>query len=252
MTLLPVLDPQGQQLLAFLVSKLPAIKPSDPRTFVSYKDVHDQLKLPQVRETYGESLKAQGLVSLADWTVATGKPGVTGIVIDRSSLTPGKGYFTVFGKREDDFSWWGAEVLKSKTFDWSPYLPSLVPPAPPVAVDIAVPPGRIEITTHRIIRDTPLARRVKQLHNFECQLCGHSIELADGSRYAEAHHVQPLGEPHNGPDIVENIVCLCPNHHVELDYGTKSLSMSELRAVQGHTVAEPYIKYHNEHVRREA
>ena len=252
MTPPPVLDTQGQQLLAFLVSKLSAIKPTEPRSFVSYKDVHDQLKLPQVRETYGESLKAQGLVSLADWTVATGKPGITGIVIDRASLMPGKGYFTVFGKRDDDFSWWVAEVLKSKTFDWAPYLPSLAPPAPPVAVDISVPPGRSEITTHRIIRDTLLARRVKQLHNFKCQLCGHSIVLADGSRYAEAHHIQPLGEPHNGPDILENIVCLCPNHHVELDYGTKALALSELRAVQGHILAEKYIKYHNEHVRRGA
>ena len=252
MPLSPVLDAQGQQLLAFLVAKLPAIKPTEPRTFVSYKDVHDQLRLPQVRETYGESLKAQGLVSLADWTVATEKPGITGLVIDRTTMMPGKGYFTVFGKREDDFSWWAAEVQKSKTFDWSPYLPRVEPPAPPVAVDIGVPPGRVEITTHRIIRDTLLARRVKQLHNFECQLCGHTIHLFDGSRYAEAHHVQPLGEPHNGPDVLENIVCLCPNHHVELDYGTKSLALTDLRAVQGHTLAEVYIKYHNEHVRREA
>ena len=248
----PVLDAQGRQLLALLVAKLPAIKPNEPRTFVSYKDVHDQLKLPQVRETFGESLKAQGLVSLADWTVTTGKPGITGLVIDRTTMMPGKGYFTVFGKREDDFSWWAAELQKSKTFDWSPYLPSVAPPAPPVAVDISVPPGRVEITTHRIIRDTLLARRVKQLHNFECQLCGHTILLADGSRYAEAHHVQPLGEPHSGPDVLENIVCLCPNHHVELDYGTKSLTLTDLRAVKGHTLAEVYIKYHNEHVRRDA
>ena len=158
----------------------------------------------------------------------------------------------MFHGSADDYVVWVAEVLKSKTFDWAPYLPSLAPPAPPVAVDISVPPGRSEITTHRIIRDTLLARRVKQLHNFKCQLCGHSIVLADGSRYAEAHHIQPLGEPHNGPDILETIVCLCPNHHVELDYGTKALALSELRAVQGHILAEKYIKYHNEHVRRGA
>lgn len=246
----PPLDSLGQQLLAHLVAKLPTIKPSDPRTFVSYKDVHDQLRLSQVRETYGESLKAQGLVSLADWTFATGKPGITGVVIDRTTMMPGKGYFTLFGKRDDDFSWWIDEVRKSKAFNWTPYLPTLAPPPAPIAVDIHEPPGRVEITTHRIIRDTLLARRAKQLHNFECQLCGHTIHLADGSRYAEAHHVQPLGEPHNGPDTLENILCLCPNHHVELDYGSRSIALADLRVVDGHRVSEDYVKYHNEHVRR--
>ena len=252
MNLPPVLDAQGQQLLVLLVAKLPAIKPNDPRTYVSYKDVHDQLRLPQLRETYGESLKAQGLVSLADWTFASGKPGITGLVIDRTTMMPGKGYFSLFGKRDDEFSWWINEVQKSKNFDWSSYLPSAEPPAPPIAVDLNVPPDRVEITTHRIVRDTILARRVKQLHNYECQLCGHTIRFADGSRYAEAHHVQPLGEPHNGPDVLENIVCLCPNHHVELDYGIRSLSLTELSKVQGHSLAEIYVKYHNDHVRKDA
>ncbi len=58
------LTTQGQQLLALLVAKLPAINPNDPRTFVSYKDVHEQLKLAQEGKTFGESLKAQGLASL--------------------------------------------------------------------------------------------------------------------------------------------------------------------------------------------
>jgi hypothetical protein len=249
---LATLDEHGRQLLALLVAKLPNVKPNDPRTFVSYKDVHDQLRLPQVRETYGESLKAQGLESLALWTFAAGKPGITGLVIDRTTMMPGKGYFSVFGKRDDDFAWWTEEVRKSKMFDWSPYLPSVVAPTAPEAVDLDVPAGRAQTTTHRIIRDTLLARRVKQLHNYECQLCCHTIQLPDGSRYAEAHHVQPLGEPHNGPDKMENIVCVCPNHHVELDYGIRSLAVAGLRAAQGHAVAEAYVKYHNENVRREA
>lgn len=65
---MPDLDEQGQRLLALLVSKLSRIVSIDPRTFVSYKDVHDELGLPQARSTYGESLKAQGLASLAHWT----------------------------------------------------------------------------------------------------------------------------------------------------------------------------------------
>jgi predicted restriction endonuclease len=42
-------------------------------------------------------------------------------------------------------------------------------------------------------------------------VCGETIPLADGLRYAEAHHIQPFGAPHNGPDISENVICLCPN-----------------------------------------
>lgn len=251
MTLIPSLDDEGQRLLALLVSRLPNAVPSNPSTFISYKDVHAQLGLQQVRNKFGESLKAQGLTSLADWTAATSKPGITGLIIDRESMMPGKGYFTLFGKREDDFAWWESEIKRSKLFDWSPYLPAVSPPAPPVAVDIDVPPGRQETTIYRVLRDSLLARRVKQLHNYECQLCGHTILLPGGVRYAEAHHIQPLGEPHNGPDRMENIVCLCPNHHAELDYGARALDLGNLRQAEGHWVDEKHVKYHNEKVWRE-
>ncbi len=32
-------------------------------------------------------------------------------------------------------------------------------------------------------------------------------------------HIQPLGVPHNGPDELPNLLCLCPNHHVMFDFG---------------------------------
>jgi putative restriction endonuclease len=31
--------------------------------------------------------------------------------------------------------------------------------------------------------------------------------------------MRPLGAPHDGPDTSDNILCLCPNHHVFLDHG---------------------------------
>ncbi len=93
MSATPALDAEGQQLLALLVSNLGKANPKDPRTFLGYKEVHEILRLPQVRETYGESLKAQGLVSLADWTLATNKLGITGLVIDRTPMMPGNGLF---------------------------------------------------------------------------------------------------------------------------------------------------------------
>lgn len=128
---------------------------------------------------------------------------------------------------------------------WHPDQPT-TPPLTPTAGDLADAPGdRIETTTYRVLRDTELASRVKLLHEYRCQICSHTIELSDGSRYAEAHHIQPLGEPHNGPDIIGNILCVCPNHHAELDYRVSSLNLSDFRSAPGHTVDAKYVDYHN-------
>lgn len=119
-----------------------------------------------------------------------------------------------------------------------------------IAIDINGPPelGRIQTTIYRILRDTELTRRIKSLHAYQCQICGETIELANGDCYAEAHHIKPLGAPHNGPDIAENIVCVCPNHHVQLDYGSIELEKSKLRLNPNHEIGEEYLSYHNEKI----
>lgn len=127
--------------------------------------------------------------------------------------------------------------------------PSAPAPTTPDASDVAdVKPERAATTTYRILRDTALARRVKILHKYECQICGHTIMLADGSRYAEAHHVKPLGSPHDGLDIIGNILCLCPNHHAECDLGAIRLLLSALRAVKDHDVEPAFVEYHNREI----
>ncbi len=117
------------------------------------------------------------------------------------------------------------------------------------AIDLRIP-DRVATSTWRIIRDTQLTRRVKALHGYECQICGHTIKLPDGSRYAEAHHIQPLGAPHNGPDVMGNVLCVCPNHHAELDYGAISITLSALRDGPRHSVEQKYVQYHNREVYR--
>lgn len=76
--------------------------------------------------------------------------------------------------------------------------------------------NRVTTTISRTVRDTVLSNHVKEERNFICQVCGESLIINDKG-YAEAHHVFPLG--HNGPDIEENLLVLCPNHHVLFDYG---------------------------------
>jgi len=112
--------------------------------------------------------------------------------------------------------------------------------------DIEPPlPERVETTTFRVLRDTALARKTKGMHDHEFQICGLAIRLPDGSSYAEAHHIQPLGAPHDGPDIAENIIILCPNHHAMCDYGVIALKLHELREHAEHKIDPEYIDYHN-------
>jgi len=115
----------------------------------------------------------------------------------------------------------------------------------PLAFDIDEPtqPERVLQETYRILRDTTLARAVKESNRYCCQICGQALKLSDGSPYAEAHHIIPLGKPHNGPDVRGNIICVCPNDHVLLDYGAIKLDVNRLDGI-----AKEFIKYHNDYI----
>jgi hypothetical protein len=119
-------------------------------------------------------------------------------------------------------------------------------PIPQVS-NLAKPEGvtRTLSTISRIVRDTPLANKIKALHGFKCQICGTALQLSGHNLYAESHHIQPLGVPHNGPDIEGNILCVCPNHHTQLDYGAIKLNKKDLQFVPGHQLRDEYINYHN-------
>ena len=81
---------------------------------------------------------------------------------------------------------------------------------------------RKEGTVLRIIRDTKIAHDIKKLYNYECQVCGITLVTKSGS-YAEGAHIKPLGTPHDGDDNPDNLICLCPNHHVLFDKGSFSI-----------------------------
>lgn len=109
-------------------------------------------------------------------------------------------------------------------------------------------PQRQSVMIDRIIRDTEISKKIKELHNCQCQICGESLELADNKFYAEAHHIKPLGSLHNGPDIAANLICVCPKHHVLLDYGAIDLNIKEIAISDDHQIAEEYITYHNDKI----
>ncbi len=74
-------------------------------------------------------------------------------------------------------------------------------------------------TVTRRIRDTALSREVKAMYSHRCQVCQTSIPGLGQRLYSEGAHVKPLGRPHLGADALDNILCLCPNHHTQLDIG---------------------------------
>jgi predicted restriction endonuclease len=53
--------------------------------------------------------------------------------------------------------------------------------------------------------------------------------------------------PHNGPDVKSNIIVVCPNHHVMLDYGAINLN-KELLRLNNHVISNEYIEYHNSEI----
>jgi hypothetical protein len=115
------------------------------------------------------------------------------------------------------------------------------------ASDLWEPPARTPTTTYRILRDTQKALKIKIMYEYKCQICEHTIKLPNGDFYAEAHHIQPLGGPHPGPDVMENIMCVCPNHHAEMDYGVRPIDLTCLRILK-HKINPEYIDYHNREI----
>lgn len=73
------------------------------------------------------------------------------------------------------------------------------------------------------LRCTLLASDLKRRYTNTCQVCRTPVVLATRLYYAEAHHLQPLGAPHLGPDVPGNMIVLCPNHHVMFDLGVATV-----------------------------
>lgn len=114
-------------------------------------------------------------------------------------------------------------------------------------------PGRSTGTTSRIVRDHEVERSVKKLYANHCQVCGETVETVAGP-YAEGCHIRPLGRPHDGPDVVGNLLCLCPNHHKAFDGlgftveddGTLVGIAGKLTIHRRHKIDRAHLQYHRE------
>nr|WP_310927627.1 HNH endonuclease [Halogeometricum sp. S3BR5-2] len=124
-------------------------------------------------------------------------------------------------------------------------------------------PERVETSRTRVVRNTPLATALKRRYDFACQVCGARRRREAEEGYSEAHHVRPLGRPHDGPDAEANLLVLCPNHHADFDYGLVTVDPDSHRIahaydavvdggtlfVRGdHALDARFLEYHNREI----
>ncbi|NEC29307.1 hypothetical protein G3I20_22670 [Streptomyces sp. SID8111] len=66
-------------------------------------------------------------------------------------------------------------------------------------------------------------RKLKQWYQDSCQICATTLVLpSPRHRYNEAAHIRAKED--GGPDLTENLLCLCPNCHVRFDGGALVLT----------------------------
>ncbi len=115
---------------------------------------------------------------------------------------------------------------------------------------------RSSATVNRLKRNIKISEELKLIYGYKCQVCNvflktPSVPVAIGA------HIKPLGKPHNGPDVIENMICLCPNHHEQFDdYGyyldPETLEIKGLEGYEGkkinlnkkHKIDKEFLKYH--------
>jgi 5-methylcytosine-specific restriction protein A len=85
-------------------------------------------------------------------------------------------------------------------------------------------PARREVTGKVFDRCGLVRQHVLNIAQGRCQYCNQEgFKTEEGKIYLETHHVIPLCE--GGPDVVTNVVALCPNHHREAHFGSERESL---------------------------
>ena len=82
-------------------------------------------------------------------------------------------------------------------------------------------PDRAKRTAYVYQRDPAVRAHVLKRAQGRCEYCGQQgFPLPDGNRYVEAHHIIALAK--QGPDTLENVIALCPEHHREAHFGVQA------------------------------
>lgn len=112
----------------------------------------------------------------------------------------------------DGFLIWRFRLERLTGQEQVPYVPLSNLPAG------STQPKTFKGITTRVVRSTAVSQAIKRLYDGACQVCHVQLPVPGGS-VAEGAHIRALGRPHSGPDVPENVLCLCPNHHSLFDQG---------------------------------
>lgn len=127
-------------------------------------------------------------------------------------------------------------------------------------------PERTRSVGKRVQRDEKLVQEIKRLYTDTCQLCGDRRLQGDDIGYSYVHHIKPLARQHDGPDVPENVIVLCPNHHDDFDNGMLTVDPDTLEIThayeavltgetvtvkRGHEIASQFLAYHNQTIATE-
>ncbi len=117
---------------------------------------------------------------------------------------------------------------------------------------------RKETTINRLSRNIRLREKVKEIYEFRCQVCNILLKKPGGA-IAIGAHIKGLGKPHNGPDVLGNMLCLCPNHHDQFDafsfyIDSESYEIKDLDELKGsklfvkklHKLESEFLDYHKQ------
>ncbi|MFF9482708.1 YDG/SRA domain-containing protein [Streptomyces sp. NPDC014733] len=119
---------------------------------------------------------------------------------------------------------------------------------------------RRAVEYQRLVRDSKVVHAVKEMYGNTCQMCETRLQVSPGGEaYSEAAHIRALGKPHNGPDVLENVLCLCANCHALFDRGALQLSdhldvldgltrniKGKLKKVREHEIKVEFVRQHRQ------
>ncbi len=93
----------------------------------------------------------------------------------------------------------------------------------------------------QLVRRADNRKFIQQLYGGTCQLSGVVLRLPSEKFTIDCAHVRPLGNPHNGPDDVSNMLSLSPTMHRLLDRGCVRIDPNDLAIMLLHGNDMPHL-----------
>ena len=110
--------------------------------------------------------------------------------------------------------------------------------------DIPETPAKVAVSGLATVRLPEVRRKALKRANGKCELCGETGFLTVQEKtYLETHHVISLAE--GGPDVVWNVVGICPNCHRRCHHGSDRNDLKEqaiARLISVHPGAESKLR----------